>query len=634
MKKKVAVFANLWSADILDMFFEGIFRSIPENSIDFYLFLSSNSYGRQESINKCEETIHDLPIIEDYDIAIIFPQGLNSEELKEKIYEKCDKANIPVIVIGDKYEGFHSVTANNKPGMRALCEHMYDVHNARKMFYVAGGKKNADSIARLEVIKEFTKEKNLEFTEDDIFYSEWELIPTVEFVKNKFTNPETNPDVIICANDFLAMSVCTGLDDGDFRCPKDIAVTGYDNVRSNKIYYPSITTVDQQYDKAGEKTAEIISHIIDRSKEIYSYQVDSRCVTGESCGCKSEIHENNRNVYCHTQLSTDYDSNHRKARLFSTAHEIYKAERFSDMIERLRKLYYDEDGAEGSFFQIMLSPDFENLSFKTVEDMPVYSIPEQFKVIVSKCGDCRTKKEEIDRRDLIPSYDGRGENRVFIFMPLYYKTFSCGYLTMSGPTSGFGKEWKYNEYSESIIEALKNCISNIQLTALNDKLSTMMNTDPMTRVRNRVAFENYKEMLRVEFGKGTTTEFAVALFDINNLKYINDHFGHNHGDTYIKNCCQLICKTFTHSPVFRIGGDEFVAIFRKGADYDNLDELFDLFQYKMDASSTQTEWTNRLSIASGVAYSSEVKSDKFDELFKIADERMYDRKKEMKKSIA
>ena len=72
-------------------------------------------------------------------------------------------------------------------------------------------------------------------------------------------------------------------------------------------------------------------------------------------------------------------------------------------------------------------------------------------------------------------------------------------------------------------------------------------------------------------------EFAITIFDVNNLKTINDTLGHQAGDEYICGACKIICTKFKHSPVFRIGGDEFVAI-SEGEDYENLDELLNYFE--------------------------------------------------------
>ena len=67
-------------------------------------------------------------------------------------------------------------------------------------------------------------------------------------------------------------------------------------------------------------------------------------------------------------------------------------------------------------------------------------------------------------------------------------------------------------------------------------------------------------------------QFGIVMFDLNNLKMINDKFGHEAGDSYIVKNCKMICTTFKHSPIVRIGGDEFVAILT-GKDLLNAEKL-------------------------------------------------------------
>lgn len=629
MKKKIAIFANFWSADIIDMFFDGLYKSVPEETMDFYIFFAANSYGRDAVLNKSEMTICKLPILKDYDVAIVFSQSLNSDEYREEIYKLCDEAGIPTIVIGDKQDRYHSITTNNYPGMRTLVEHLYDVHKARKFVFVAGTKSHPDSAFRLKVLKDFAKEKNLDFSEEDVFYSNWEIIPTVEYIRDKYGNGEMLPDAIVCANDFLAMGACTALDTINRECPREVIITGYDNVRSNQIYYPAITTVNQNYDKAGQKVAEIILNIFNGNKEITSAEIDTECVIAESCSCKSPVHERNRNYFCHTKIGKEYDSNHRKGRLFVLAHELYESERCNQVAPRLQKVFYREDGAEGGCFHIMIDKDFAKLAYKDVSELPQYTYTDEFTVIVSKIDGSIAMRDTAPRRELIPQYRGYGPNRIFIFMPIYYKTFACGYVCMEGPYH-YGEEWKYNEYSECINESLKNFINNIKLTSLNDQLSAIMHTDALTHVKNRNAFEEFKEQLHLEFVKDPGIKFAIAMFDINNLKQINDVLGHDAGDQYIKNCCGLICKTFNHSAVFRLGGDEFLAILREGKDFDDLDEHMTRLNEVLKKSKNEPEAVDRISFATGIGFSEEISVDEYDKVFKLADERMYENKKIMK----
>ena len=77
---------------------------------------------------------------------------------------------------------------------------------------------------------------------------------------------------------------------------------------------------------------------------------------------------------------------------------------------------------------------------------------------------------------------------------------------------------------------------------------TVAYKDPLTSVRNVNSYTEFKENIEVNIRNGKIREFAVVVFDLNDLKYVNDNLGHEAGDKYIKDGCTLICKTFTHSP--------------------------------------------------------------------------------------
>ena len=119
--------------------------------------------------------------------------------------------------------------------------------------------------------------------------------------------------------------------------------------------------------------------------------------------------------------------------------------------------------------------------------------------------------------------------------------------------------------------------------------------------------------------------------DLNYLKKINDTYGHDKGDIAITKLCRMVCRIFSHSPVFRIGGDEF-AVFIIGEDYDNYDRLIADFYFRLDemAKDESLEPWEKVSAASGTAFYDEKKDADLDSLFKRADHIMYERKKEMK----
>lgn len=95
--------------------------------------------------------------------------------------------------------------------------------------------------------------------------------------------------------------------------------------------------------------------------------------------------------------------------------------------------------------------------------------------------------------------------------------------------------------------------------------------------------EKLKDM-EIHVDAGMLKEFAVAVFDLNDLKKVNDTLGHEAGDQYVKDSCKFICQRFKYSPVFRIGGDEFVVIL-EGIDYEDREEILKGFEEDIDRIS-------------------------------------------------
>ncbi len=170
---------------------------------------------------------------------------------------------------------------------------------------------------------------------------------------------------------------------------------------------------------------------------------------------------------------------------------------------------------------------------------------------------------------------------------------------------------------------LKVYISDLNSRAYNDSL---------TSVRNKGAYGIYATKLqdRIDAPGEEPPEFAICMFDCNDLKGINDLYGHDKGDLYLKNACMLICKTFQHSPVFRMGGDEFAACLQRD-DYRNREDLLRWFEARIEEIDAQAKepW-ERVDIAKGVAVFDPARDKTVDDVLRRADEEMYRHKRSMK----
>lgn len=164
------------------------------------------------------------------------------------------------------------------------------------------------------------------------------------------------------------------------------------------------------------------------------------------------------------------------------------------------------------------------------------------------------------------------------------------------------------------------------------KLSELANKDGLTGVRNKVAYNAIVKFINKEIKKNKNVEFGVVMIDLNDLKIINDKYGHNNGDIALIKLTNIICAIFAHSLVFRIGGDEFVVIL-KNNDYRMAQELIDEFKQKIEKLSNDKDLSvpERISAAIGYSLYNAEKDNTFEEVFKRSDENMYANKSMMKK---
>ena len=149
------------------------------------------------------------------------------------------------------------------------------------------------------------------------------------------------------------------------------------------------------------------------------------------------------------------------------------------------------------------------------------------------------------------------------------------------------------------------------------------NIDALTGVKNKHAYIDAEAELNTKIEEGEPVEFALVVFDVNGLKIVNDTMGHRAGDDLIRGACSIICGEFKHSPVFRVGGDEF-AVIVTGEDYANIDALVK----RIEEINLKNKENNGINVACGMARFNNERS--VAEVFEKADSAMYENKRMLK----
>ena len=152
--------------------------------------------------------------------------------------------------------------------------------------------------------------------------------------------------------------------------------------------------------------------------------------------------------------------------------------------------------------------------------------------------------------------------------------------------------------------------------------------DSLTGLRNTTSYASWIARFDMEI-KNKKTDFGVAVLDINDLKKTNDQYGHGVGNELIVASAKLISDVFRESPVFRIGGDEFLVVLQN-SDLENCDALLRQFDERCDNTFISESVPKPLRIALGFARFDASRDTRFEDVFKRADSAMYENKRKLK----
>ncbi|MBP5328744.1 MAG: GGDEF domain-containing protein [Spirochaetaceae bacterium] len=237
----------------------------------------------------------------------------------------------------------------------------------------------------------------------------------------------------------------------------------------------------------------------------------------------------------------------------------------------------------------------------------------------------RTKGKELYRHRTIGAFGIA--MTCFVIAQTFYPLlplYSIGYLLGTCLIHTFVLEDEKNDYRRKIEDHIsREELQKIELGSAR-KLAY---TDSLTGIKNKRAFTEDQRTIEERMANGELKEFGIVVFDLNGLKTVNDTKGHDAGDSYIKNSCHIICEMFKHSPVYRIGGDEFVA-FLEGQDYSNRESLIKTFEHLMEENQSN----GGIVIANGLEVYNSDGTNTFSRIFDSADKKMYERKRILKES--
>ncbi len=181
--------------------------------------------------------------------------------------------------------------------------------------------------------------------------------------------------------------------------------------------------------------------------------------------------------------------------------------------------------------------------------------------------------------------------------------------------------------------SLEKTINAVKLGVQTDLISQLAYRDGLTRIGNRTAFEEH--LVELEEEKDNLDAVGIIMFDVNDLKYVNDSFGHQAGDNMLMASAELIEKAFgpRKGDCYRIGGDEFAVVLSGDYVKDRYEQGAMAFRNLIEEHNANPDKEFRISIAHGLAlYNKEQQGKRLMTIMQQADLAMYENKKKIKES--
>ena len=532
-------------------------KTASKHGYNLLTFSAFTIYGSDTKNAAGEYNILHLIPYEQLDALIVCHDTFNSNEAVEELWKLVtERCQAPIISIRKKVNGCYNILVEDTDAIPAFVRHFHDVHHFDRIAFMSGPYNHPDAIFRLEKYKEAMAELGLDCPEEYIFEGNFWKDCALDASKH-FMSLKKRPQAIVCANDYMALSLCKELTLQGYSVPQDIAISGFDDVWDARANVPPLTTCYVSVSDMAKKAMETIDTLLNGKEAPACTFVPTKIIIRNSCGCESStmkdlslscmyevelmeqlINQNAHNTFVSISLEN-----------MTSAEDIGDYLRLEDVPGIARDFYLCLGiHGNGAYPQVKKkAPGFAKRSHS------IYSLRDLNPIATSSF---ETKK-------LLPPEAIREEPMTVFFFPIHYLEYNFGYVaaTSNGEEA---QDTLFHSWLSLIGNTLENSRIRAKNQALLEKLNMLYHEDFLTKLYNRRGFEQFSEEEFSEAKKHNIKTMTLSI-DMDNLKYINDVYGHSHGDLALQTIADAMRQACSGCEICaRIGGDEF-AVF--GYDY-------------------------------------------------------------------
>ena len=474
---------------------------------------------------------------------LLFGEMIRSDEINGRIIRLAQKKKLPVFMMERVYDGCINIAWSYLEGFEQVARHVIGEHGCTDVVMVAGIRGNSFSDERIDLCRRLLEEHGHTLPPEKVLYGEYWDEPTYRALDRYFASGAPLPQAFLCANDAMAIAVCIYLSERNVRVPEQVKVAGFDGILQGESHVPAITTAQPDF-------ASMFGRILERIRtwdpadagRTETWPVPYVFIRRESCGCVKG------NSFLSTKKSGELK------------------------IDNL--LYIRHIRAMGNFIRKTLSMNsLEKLSRELSSLFSGWPNPFYFAAVLDE-NDRATARSVLHSRHGLsvpgtvfsrkesPVTDAasiRSDPSIRILMAqlLQNEEETMGYLVSGLQAWNMREQERFEEEALFLSAALNAVIRNHRLAEANRSILRMAEHDYLTGLYNRRGFLRELER-RLRLPESAGRVLALYSMDMDGLKYINDVYGHQEGDSAIQCMAKALEQAVGGRGICaRYGGDEF-----------------------------------------------------------------------------
>lgn len=622
----------------------GILNEAFENNMDVSVF---STFIKDETIAEFrtgELNIFNLPVFEKFDGIILVPDTIKEKAIIEDLISRADKSGVPLVTVDYEIEGYPCIWNNDAHEVELMVDHLIDVHGCKVIDFFSGIKNHPHAVMREEGYRKSLEKHGIKFEPERIHYGDFWRYMGEKVADEILNSGRALPQGIACVCDHSANALAQALINRGYKIPEDFKIVGYDATSVETNIVSDITTMVRNSAYGGALAVRHIASAVgvENIKIGYKYKCND-IITANSCGCGIPLRE--RVPY---QIKPDSNSIYDKEYFDFTSgynfmmEDLVRVDNYEDFFWSID--YYKRYIKNFDCLHICLC---ENWNYNDKSEIGAYLTTGysdlMLEAYVYENGKGKVDMEKVfDKGEMLPELFENAYEKpsVYYFSPMHYYDRCFGYTVLRYINKPVVFNSEYVSWMRNIGNGFEALRRQMKLKQLNDRLEHMYHkmeeysvTDLLTGIYNRNGYNRYAAEMFNTASENNGNIF-VLLGDMNNLKQINDNYGHVEGDESISVCAKAMnASCLENEKCFRIGGDEFVIIGVGDYTPETINSHIERVNRYIENYNATKNKPYSISVSLGHCYTEARAYASIEQIINVADGEMFENKRIMKKKL-